>query len=51
VSALAGPRRPDLLPAGRRRRGATVALADAIETVMRAHPDGIPSAEHWIALL
>ena len=39
-----------LLPAGRSRsREATGALADAIEAVMRAHPDGIPSAEHWIA--
>ncbi len=41
-----------LLPAGRSRsREATGALADAIEAVMRAHPDGIPSAEHWIAPL
>ncbi len=39
-----------LLPAGRSRsRGATGAIADAIESVMRAHPDGIPSAEYWIA--
>ncbi len=37
-----------LLPAGRSRE-ATGAIADAIEAVMRAHPDGIPSAEHWIA--
>jgi predicted nuclease of predicted toxin-antitoxin system len=41
-----------LLPAGRSRsREATGTLADAIEAVMRAHPDGIPSAEHWIAPL
>jgi hypothetical protein len=45
-----------LLPAGRSRsrsrsREATGALADAIEAVMRAHPDGILSAEHWIAPL
>jgi hypothetical protein len=39
-----------LLPASRsRRRGATGALADAIERLMRAHPNGIPDAEHWIA--
>jgi predicted nuclease of predicted toxin-antitoxin system len=39
-----------LLPAGRSRsREATGAIADAIEALMRAHPDGIPSAEHWIA--
>ncbi|HEV3322187.1 MAG TPA: DUF5615 family PIN-like protein [Solirubrobacteraceae bacterium] len=38
-----------LLPAGRSRsRKATGAIADAIEAVMRAHPDGIASAEHWI---
>jgi hypothetical protein len=38
-----------LLPARRSRsRDATGALADAIEAVMRAHPQGIPSAEHWI---
>jgi hypothetical protein len=38
------------LPASRSRsRDATGALADAIEAVMRAHPKGIPSAEHWIA--
>lgn len=41
-----------LLPAGRSRsRDATGTIADAIEAVMRAHPDGIPSAEHWIAPL
>ena len=38
-----------LIPASRARsRDATGALADAIEAVMRAHPDGIPNAEHWI---
>ncbi len=38
-----------LLPASRGRgRDATGALADAIETLMRAHPDGIADAEHWI---
>jgi hypothetical protein len=38
-----------LLPANRsRRRDATGVIADAIETVMRAHPEGIPDAEHWI---
>lgn len=38
-----------LLPAGRTRsRAATGALADAIETVIRAHPGGIADAEHWI---
>jgi hypothetical protein len=38
-----------LLPTNRsRRRNATGALADAIEAVMRAHPKGIPGAEHWI---
>jgi predicted nuclease of predicted toxin-antitoxin system len=39
-----------LLPAGRSRsREATGVIADAIEAVMRTHPDGIASAEHWIA--
>jgi len=38
-----------LLPASRSRsRDATGALADAIEAVMRAYPQGMPSAEHWI---
>ncbi len=38
-----------LVPANRdRSRDATGALADAIETLMRAHPDGIADAEHWI---
>jgi GAF domain-containing protein len=41
-----------LLPARRSRgRDATGALAEAIEAVMRAHPGGIPGAEHWIAPL
>jgi len=39
-----------LLPATR-SRDAIGALADAIEAVMRAHPDDIPGAEHWIAPL
>jgi hypothetical protein len=29
-------------------RDATGSLADAIETLMRAHPDGIPGAERWL---
>lgn len=38
-----------LLPASRgRRRDATGALADAIESILRAHPDGIPGSEHWV---
>ncbi|MGH2853708.1 MAG: DUF5615 family PIN-like protein [Solirubrobacteraceae bacterium] len=41
-----------LLPARHSRaRDTTGTLADAIEAVMRAHPDGIPSTEHWIAPL
>jgi uncharacterized protein with PIN domain len=41
-----------LLPSSRaRNRNATGALADAIEAVMRAHPKGIPGAEHWIGPL
>ena len=32
----------------RRNRDATGALADAVESVMRAHPDGIANAEHWL---
>ena len=41
-----------LHPASRgRSRDATGTLADAIEAVMRAHPDGIPDAEHWIGPL
>ncbi len=39
-----------LLPATRSRsRDAAGTLADAIEAVMRAHPQGIGSGEHWIA--
>jgi 2-phospho-L-lactate guanylyltransferase (CobY/MobA/RfbA family) len=38
-----------LVPAKRsRRRATTGAFADAIEALMRAHPDGIAGAEHWI---
>jgi predicted nuclease of predicted toxin-antitoxin system len=38
------------LPAGRSRsREATGAIADAIEALMRTYPEGISSAEHWIA--
>lgn len=37
-----------LMPASR-SRGATGALADAIAALMRAHPEGIADAEHWIA--
>ncbi len=41
-----------LLPSNRaRNRNATGALADAIEMVMHAHPEGIPGAEHWIGPL
>jgi hypothetical protein len=41
-----------LVPPGRSRsRAATGALADAIEAVMRAHPDGIAGAEHWLSPL
>ncbi len=39
-----------LLPAARSRsRRATGAIADALAELVRAHPDGIASAEHWIA--
>jgi Domain of unknown function (DUF5615) len=39
-----------LLPASHSRsRDATGVLADAIDALMRAHPDGIPDGEHWIA--
>jgi Domain of unknown function (DUF5615) len=39
-----------LHPAARgRSRDAIGMLADAIEAIMRAHPEGIPDAEHWIA--
>jgi hypothetical protein len=38
-----------LVPAARgRSRDATGLLADAIEAVMRAHPEGIPGSEYWI---
>ncbi len=38
-----------LLPAKRNlTRNATGSLADGIETLMRAHPDGIQGAEHWL---
>lgn len=38
-----------LLPSRRSRsREATGAIADAIERLMRAHPDGIAGAEHWL---
>jgi hypothetical protein len=38
-----------LLPAQRSRsRDATGAIADAIEALMRANPDGMADAEHWI---
>lgn len=38
-----------LVPASRSRsRGATGALADTIERVMRTRPDGIARAERWI---
>jgi Domain of unknown function (DUF5615) len=41
-----------LLPWSRaRNRAATGALADAIEAVMRANPEGIAGAERWIAPL
>lgn len=38
-----------LLPSKRaRNRDATGALADAIEMVMRANPDGLANAERWL---
>lgn len=38
-----------LVPANRdRSRDATGALADAIEALMRARPDGIAGAEYWL---
>lgn len=41
-----------LLPSSRaRNRAATGMLADAIEAVMRANPEGIAGAERWIAPL
>jgi hypothetical protein len=41
VILVPGPRR--------RRRDDTGRLADAIETVMRDHPDGIPGLERWLS--
>lgn len=39
-----------LLPAARSRsRQATAAIAGALEALMRAHPEGIAGAEHWVA--
>lgn len=41
-----------LLPSSRTRtRAAVAALADAIETVLRASPDGIAGSERWIGPL
>jgi hypothetical protein len=41
-----------LLPARHSRgREGTGTLADAIEAVMRVHPEGTPDTEHWIAPL
>jgi hypothetical protein len=41
-----------LLPAARSRsRAATGTIADALERLMRAHPDEIADAEHWVAPL
>lgn len=38
-----------LIPANRSRsRDAIGALADAIEAIMRAHPNGLSNAEHWM---
>jgi predicted nuclease of predicted toxin-antitoxin system len=38
-----------LLPSARTRtRNAVAAIADAIETVLRDHPDGLTSSERWI---
>jgi hypothetical protein len=38
------------IPANRRRtRADSGKLAEVIETIMRAHHDGISGAEHWIA--
>jgi hypothetical protein len=38
-----------LLPSARTRsRSATPALADAIEQILRANPDGISGSERWI---
>jgi predicted nuclease of predicted toxin-antitoxin system len=41
-----------LLPSKRTRtRAAVEGLADAIETVLKAHPDGVESSERWIGPL
>jgi predicted nuclease of predicted toxin-antitoxin system len=41
-----------LLPATRTRtRGAIAAVADAIEDVLRDHPDGLSGSERWIGPL
>lgn len=41
-----------LLPSSRTRtRAAVAALADAIEGVLREHPDGLGSGERWIGPL
>jgi predicted nuclease of predicted toxin-antitoxin system len=41
-----------LLPTSRTRtRAAVAALADAIESVLRDHPDGLGSGERWIGPL
>jgi len=41
-----------LLPSSRiRTRAAVAALADAIESLLREHPDGMSSRERWIAPL
>lgn len=41
-----------LLPSKRTRTRAVVeGLADAIETVLKAHPDGLESSERWIGPL
>jgi hypothetical protein len=38
-----------LVPSSRgRRRDHIGALANAIEALMRAHPDGMANAEHWV---
>lgn len=38
-----------LLPARRSRtRAATVGLADRIEAIMRANPDGVADSERWV---
>jgi predicted nuclease of predicted toxin-antitoxin system len=38
-----------LLPSTRARtRGAVEMLADAIEQILREHPDGLPATERWV---